>query len=546
MFVMGASGIFGLWNWQRNSYSKDILKLEVLGPTEIILGQEIEYAIKYKNNGNFRLDDPELILDPPAHSLADGKALERKTLGKSELGEAIYPGEEKTVSLKLRLLGKEGEKGTLEVSLSYRPKDLKARYESSTTFTTIIKQVPLTLEFDMPTKNESGEDFVTRINYFSNVGYPLLGLRIQVEYPPDFEFVSSVPKSLEKTEWEIPVLNQSQGGRIEISGKIQGEVGQAKLFKAKLGVWQGGEFILLKEAEKGVELIKPSLYIRQEINNNPEYLASPGDWLHYEIYFKNIGEDDLNNLFLISKLDGEAFDFSTIKSDLGNYQAGDNSIVFDWRRFPKLQYLPPMEEGKVDFWVKLKDDLGNVNNPTLTNKIFLSQVRQEFTTKISSKLDGMQRGYFQDEVFGNSGPMPPQAGQTTTYTVIWQVKNYYSDVKNVKMMAVLPAQVILTGRMFPEEGASKFSFDSQSREIVWQVGDLKRGEGVFSPSPNITFQVSLTPESYQRGRTAEIVGEAQISGEDGWTENTINTKTSSITTALPDDKSVSREMGIVQ
>jgi len=361
-----------------------------------------------------------------------------------------------------------------------------------------------------------------------------------------FEFIESTPTSLEKNEWEIPVLNKSQGGRIEISGKVSGEVGEAKVFRAKLGVWKEGEFILLKEIEKGSEVIKPSIYLRQEINGNPQYVALPGDWLHYEIYFKNIGDDDLNNLFMVNKLEGDAFDFQTIKSDLGSCQPGDDSVVFDWKRVSKLQYLAPMEEGKVDFWIKLKDDLGMAKNPILRNKVFVSQVKEEFVTKISSKLEMVQKGYFQDEVFGNTGPLPPKVGEKTTYTIMWQVKNYYSDVKDVKVKAILPQGIELTGTIFPEEEVSKFAFDPQSREIVWSIGDLKMGQGISDLGPNISFQIAFTPQESQRGQTPEIIGEAKITGEDSWTDRILEATSKAINTTLPDDKTITEDLGKVQ
>ena len=45
-------GIIGFYYYQRNVYSKEVLKLEILGPEETELLQEIEYVVKYKNNGN--------------------------------------------------------------------------------------------------------------------------------------------------------------------------------------------------------------------------------------------------------------------------------------------------------------------------------------------------------------------------------------------------------------------------------------------------------------------------------------------------------------
>jgi len=535
-------GIAGYYYYQKNIYSKEVLKLEILGPAETEFLEEFDYIVKYKNNGDVRLEEPRLIFEYPQNSLVE----EGKSQREEMTLEDIYPGQEETIHFKARLLGKEGDTFLAKAWLSYRPRNLKARYESATTLTTVINKVPLTFDFDLTSKIESGKDFNFKINYFSNTDYFLSDLRIQIDYPSGFEFISANPKSIEKNEWEIPILNKSEGGRIEVSGKLSGEVGEAKLFGARLGIWKEDNFILLKEIKKGVEIVEPSLYLRQEINGNPQYVALPGDWLHYEIYFKNIGNDALNDLYMICQLEGEAFDFQTIKSDSGSSQSGDNSIIFDWRMVSKLQYLFPMDEGKVDFWIKLKEELGDVKNPTLKNKIFISQVKQEFVTKIGSKLEIVQQGYFYDEVFGNTGPLPPTVGQTTTYTIIWRVKNYYSDVKDVKARALLPKNILLTGKIFPEEETSKFAYDSQSREIVWSVGDLEKGKGISEPGASIAFQISFIPDSSQKGQTPDLISEAKIEAEDAWTETTISATSSALNTTLPSDPMINEGLGMVK
>ena len=345
-------GLVGFWSWQKNSYSKETLKLEILAPGEAALGQEIEYTVRYKNNGNIRLEDPRLTFEFPAYSLVG----EGESLRKEITLESIYPGQEQTFSFKTRLLGKEGEMKKAQAWLNYQPKNLKARYESETSHSARINSVPLTLEFDLSSKIDAGKEINFQLNYFSNVDYPLANLGIKVEYPSDFEFQSSKPKSLEKTDWNIGLLNKAEGGRIQIAGNLTGKVGEQKQFKAQLGTWIDGEFVVLKETVRAVQIVTPSLYISQQINNSSQYVARAGDTLHYEIFFKNIGSDAFSNLFLVVKLEGDLFDFQTTKAPSGDFESGDNSLVFDWRKIPKLQFLDAQEEGKIEFWVDLKDD----------------------------------------------------------------------------------------------------------------------------------------------------------------------------------------------
>jgi len=534
-------GLAGFYYYQKNIYSKEKLRLEILGPDEADLLQEIEYVVKFKNNGDTSLEQPELIFEYPEYAvpITDKTLLIKKD--SEALGGVIYPGEEKSFSFKARLLGKEGEAKGAKASLSYNPKNIKARYKSETTFTTVIKKVPLTFDFDLPTKADMGRDLRFRLNYFSNVDYPIPDLKVTVNYPSGFEFIESTPKAIENTEWDVGLLNKASGGRIEIAGRLKGETGEEKIFQAKIGTWQNGEFILLKEISKGVTIDNPSIYVSQQINGSPKYVANPGDLLHYQIFFKNVGYAQLTNLSLIAKLEGEAFDFSTLQSPQGEFRQGDNSIVFNWDKNPSLQFLSPDQQGEVDFWVKLKNEWpisdASGKNPSIKNTLYLSQSKEEFVNKVNSRMAISQKGYFNDEIFGNTGSLPPEVGgEPTTYTIIWQVKNYYNNVNNVKVKAILPASCALTGLIFPEEQSSKFSFDSQSREIVWSVGDLKASQGIFgTASPNISFQIKFTPIISQIGQMPEIIKEAKIIGEDQWTGETIEGTAPGITTALPDD-----------
>jgi len=536
----------GYWIWQKNSFSKEVVKLEILGPESIGVGEKFEYLVKFKNNGNLRLEDPRLIFEYPEQAILPEGTSRRVEIGVEELGEAIYPGEERTFSFEARLLGKIDEAVEARATLSFRPKNLKAYYESFTTLTTIIKSVPLTFDFDFPPKAESGKKIILNVNYFSNIDYPLSNVVIKMEYPVDFEILRASPESLEMEEWEIPVLNKGQGGRIEIEGKLEGKIGETKFFKGRIGVFKDGRFLILKEINKGIEIVRPLVYIRQEINGNPQYVALPGEWLHYEVFLKNIGQEPLTEVFMVCQLEGEAFDYETLKSDSGYVRPGSNIVVFDWKDIPELQYIDITEEAKLDFWVKLKEDLKGIENPALKNIILVKGIKEEFLTKVSSKIELVQRGFYYDEVFGNSGPLPPEVGKTTTYTIVWEIKNYYSTIKEAKVKAVLPENVELTGRIFPEKETSKFSFDPESREVVWSIGEVERGVGVEKPSLSLAFQVAFMPDKSQKGKTPLLIGEAEISGEDVWTEKIISATSSPLDTRLATDPQVSEELGIVQ
>jgi len=487
----------GIWTIKRNLFSKEVLKFEILGQSKVAVGEETEIVVKFKNNGNFRLEEPELVIEFPEGTRGENEEvlITRKVVKKEDLGGMIYPGEEKSFSFKLKFFGREGESKEINAFLTYHPKNLRSFFKNEAKFTFQLK-VPLAFEIDIPSQIESEKEFRFNLRYSSYLSSPLSNLKIQADWPSGFEFIDSQPKSIEQKEWLIPALNKFEGKKIEVVGKMHGEFQESKIFRARIGLISEGKFIVLKEAFKAAEIAKPSIFVRQEINGNPEYSPLPGEWLHYEIFFKNTSDSSLENLLLLSTLSGDIFDFSTFKSDTGSLQDNQKTVVFDWQKNSSLKLLQPLEEGRVDFWIKLKESSSDIQNPVLKNTVVIGQTRQEFTTKLSSTLEFSQKGYFNDKIFENSGPLPPKVGESTTFTIVWKIKTTFSPLKDIKIKANLQKNINFTGKISPEEEVSKFSFDSDFREILWTVGDLNEQE-----SKTLSFQISLLPERKDAGTT---------------------------------------------
>ena len=528
------AGFAGFWFYRESMFSKEILRLDILGPDKAKVGDEIEYTVKYKNNGNFILQNPELIFYLPDNSLTeDGKTIINQNL------KDIYPGDEELVTIKARLLGKEGDLKTAKAALSYMPQNLTVRYESDTTFTTKIDVVPITLDFDLPTKVEKGKDLQYSINYFSNIDYPLENLSIKIDPTSGFDFESSDPVSLDSTEWKLPTLNKAQGGRISITGKVSADTDKNLTFSASLGMWQNGNFIVIKQATTSAQIIQPLLFISQQVNGSDSYIASPGETLHYQIFFRNIGSTAFDNLSLEAKLDSPALDMSTIQANGGQVQSNDNMIIWDPSQVPQLKHLNSQFQGEVDFSVKVKDNWTpsgfDASNEVIADEVDISQITQKFSIKVNSGLVISQSGYYNGSDIPNSGPTPPEIGKTTTYTMTWDIKNYFSDAKNVKVKAKLPQGITLTGKIMPEDQSSNFSFDSASREIVWSAGDILAGTGVTGDPVSLSFQISLVPSASQKGLVVQLIGPVEISGENQFTNTIITAQDSAIDTSLPND-----------
>lgn len=476
--------------FRKNSYSKDLVRLEILAPSEARAGEEVNYIVKYKNNGSSRLEDVNLIFEYPKHSIPVG--FDSRRINK-EIKD-IYPGEEDSIEFKARLFGRKGDGIESKVLLTYRPKEIKAFYESESSSITRISEAPLSLNFDLPSKMVPGKKIDIVLNYYSDLEWALSGLGIKLKYPSGF--VSSG-----KEEWEIPVLNKAEGGRIETEGRVDGEPGDRISIGAELGVWIDDQFIVIQEEDDLVKLIEPEIVINQRVN---DFSPSAGEQLHYQVFFRNVGDSSFKDLTLVSKLSGP---FESLEASRG--EIGGDSIVWDSRHSSRLTELRPGQEGMVEFRVNPKENLGR--NPVLENKISIMDMEESFETKLSSKLSLDQNVYYEDDVFGNTGPIPPEVGERTTYTVSWVAKSENNDLENTKVKAVLPEGVTLTGEIMPEKRKDNFTFDSKSREIVWSPGTLPANE-----SKGLSFQIELEPESSQSQFL--LVENATLVGDDVWTD----------------------------
>ncbi len=517
------------YTFNQGTFSKEAVRLEIIAANEVDCGQESEYIIKFKNNGNANLENIRLNIEFPESSIVsdyDGVMIIKDS---DEIG-IVYPGQEKIYRIKARMFGSESDTININTDLTYSPKGLSARYSSKTQLPVRIKEVPINLEFDSPSRVETGKDIELSLNYFSNIEYPLSDLMIEIMYPEGFKFRSSSPRALDKNNWRIESLNDKNGGKININGTLYGQAGDTKVFEAKLGFYMNGRFIELVKTEFSITMKESAIEINQTINGDSRYTANLGETLNYNIEFTNTGSHTLKDLFLAVKLRGDIYDYDTISAVGVEVKEGDKNIIWEADDSSDLKVLASGETGRVSFSIKTKERYNeNEFNPVLINKIIISEIQHEFETKLNSNIRLKQILMHEDEVFQSKGPVPLEVGKQSILTVIWSISNYFNDLENVKIKAELPENVSVTGEIGPKESADNFTFDSESRELLWSIGNLPKGIGTGSKIKVLQLQISITPDSSDRGNHADIIKNIKIFGEDMWTQESIEYRYNNLT-----------------
>ncbi len=518
LILIVLTGSVAFLYYRRNFLAGDVLRFEIDTPESVEAGERIQYRVRYRNNGDTRLEDVELTFEYPENAIPlDSDDEEIKKRGESrrvvDINE-LNPGEEGIVIFEARLLGRERDSLESFASIRYRPKNLSAEFEEERTHVTYIKEVPLSLSFDFPSSLESGKESTFRLDYSSEMDYAITDLEIRFQYPPGFKFVRSTPETrAEKNDrWPIPVLNKGDGGFVEVDGTLEGDVGDAKRFEAVLGVWKDDRFIPMKDVSKGTIIAETTLFIDVLVNDEIDYVASPGEMLHYKIIFKNLGEETVRDLFLMVDLEKNSFDLNEIEALEG--RKSTSSIIWSYTFKPELRSLAKDEEETVEFWAKVKED-GLSFNPNARINVTLESKEKRFSNRVNTKFS-----FDQEVLFGNT-PFEleePSLTKPLSYAVKWDIKNHFSDAQDIIVKTTLPENVSFAEEKEVENGS--FSFDPYKREVIFILEDLSAGS-----SEEIFFKLELElPEEIEEDEKFKLISEALMEGEDKRTEETIRAR----------------------
>ena len=623
------------------------VKIEIVGPERVRAGEWATYTVKCKNIGNVILENPELAFQHPEASLPEKEFIEVK-----KLSDFLYPKEERTLEFKTHPFGKEGDKQEIKTWLNYSKKGKKMVFREVVTFLITISEIPIDLVLDVapkiPIYPKTESEFNFRIKYTSLLDSSISNLKVKIIFPPNFKFKESSREGGKEGEWEIPSLTKGEVGEIEFLGTFPAreELGKEVAFKAQLFIVLPEREVFLKEVSARSFTFEPEFFISQKVNGKDNYIAWPGERLHYRISFKNIKGEPQRNRTLTATLDGKLFDLFSIEAPLGEFTPGNNSILWSEEKVSALRYLTPGDEGEVEFWVKLKSDYRPENiseaNAIIKNRVFLAGFEKEYRYKVNSIVKIFQEGYYSDKYgfFQNTGPHPPKVNETTSYTIVWRVENYYNWIGNAKVKVTFPPQVKvinIKGNLKVEKEISPpgegekylypgiptdFRFEkplqegmtseevrylqiilkeevpyawpknvettnyfgritlevlkafqlkykdeilvpqklekptgyvdeltrlklnellvksvipSGKGEIIWDIGKIEPGTGIFNPPLTVAFQIVFTPVLTQRGKVGTLIHTVTLTGTDLWTETPIQVTDEPITTLLPDD-----------
>ncbi|MFH1611936.1 MAG: hypothetical protein ABH887_01585 [bacterium] len=550
--------IAGLLIWRGlTSFDKSKIAITITGAEKASSGEEIIYKIEYKNNTRLDLSNVRLVFYYPENSIPSNGG---KTIQSFDLPN-LRAGQEESIKLSTKIFGVINDKQEAKLELSYQPGTISSQFVSKTNFTTEISSIPLTLSFDLPEKIVSGQFFEFSLDYLNQANTSFDNMQIQIDYPSGFILESSIPEPIkEDNVWSVGYLMGQQQGKIILSGSIDGRTGDVRNFKATIGELEEDKFVTYTEINQALEISSSPLFLSQTVNGGIDSVVQAGQRLDYVINYKNTADVGIRNVFITVKLQGEALNMPSIQLDKGSFNGATNEITWKPSNLPDLSYLAPNQEGQASFSIKVKDNLP-VNDLTDKNFVIVSEAvidapqkptslqdieiigTSKIETKIISQLLLKSMGYYYDNIFANSGPVPPHVGQTTTYTIKWQLVNVGNDLKNVEVSATLPPHIEWQNKTSPS--GENIVYNADSGKLIWRIDSLPASTGVLLPAKQVSFQIAIIPGVAHVGSLMELIGQSIVRGQDDFVNLELADAQEAIDTDLPDDSQISHSEGVI-
>ena len=535
-----------------NTVSADKIEIDIQGPTTIAGGDTVPLLITITNKNSVQIENAAIEIDFPNSTRSATDALAAYPRYTERLG-TLASGETVTRSVKVRLFGGEGEILSLPVSFSYGTSASNATFVKKSSYELTVSSTPLSVSIDMPIEITSGTSFTIALTARSNASVPIENVVLSGAFPFGFSVISSsIP--IHGSSFLLGTLSPGASKTIMLTGTLLAQGSGQPVFHFTIGTAKTANdsalsvSYLTQDAE--IKIIAPSITTTLSLNGDTSgtSVIAPGGHQSATISYTNTLPTSVSNVVVAISISGSAIDYNSIQTTRGFYRSSDHSVVFSQDSDPSLAMLAPGASGIGVFTFSTLAPSSTISSPTITFTISTSgtnvgqngtgdaNTSTTKTVKVAATATLSSSALHTSGPFSNSGPIPPQANQATTYTITWGVQNTWSALAGGTVTATLPSYVSYTGKT-----SGNFIYDPGSRTVTWNVGDIaQRAKAQGS------FQISFTPSTSQKGGAPTLVGPATFSGHDRFSSAQISAKANPATTETTGDPGYVSANAIVQ
>jgi hypothetical protein len=551
------SVLFGLFMFfgESNTVSADNIDITILGNAFASGGEELPLQVQVTNRNNVALEATDLLIEyQKGASLGEEVFRNRIGIGDISAGEIIKE------LVNVTLFGQQGTTRDINITLEYRVPGSNAIFVKNKIYTVNISSAPVNLIVEGPENIGSNQNISFSIKSGLNTADAVKDMIVVAEYPRGFDFKSAEPEpTFGDNVWVLGDITPGTEKEIKVNGVLVAQSGEQRAFNVYIGQQKD-----VNEREMGIQfnsqsyvvnIQKPLLDTRILVNDNPnpEVTISASSNVVAEIEWENKTGKKLNDVEIVAEVVGPIVNYSSIRSN-GFYESATNKIIWNRQNLANFSEVRPGQKGVLSISFSTlpptsgKEAYINLSikarNPDNLNEFLDVKNFDRKVLKIATRLQLAGSTFYYNGAFSNTGPLPPTPGQPTTYTVSWSLTNSLNDVSGAEVRGKLPIYVDYVGTFSPS--GENVTYNASTKEVVWNIGTVRKGTGEGSAPKELQFQVRLNPSSTQSGKVVNLVENITFKGLDVSTNSQITGNGSVITTSLNKDLNYNFENDKVQ
>ncbi|MFA5998330.1 MAG: hypothetical protein WC814_03030 [Candidatus Paceibacterota bacterium] len=550
---VGTAGYF--FYFGGNTVSVDKVLIDVQGPTTIAGGDTVPLSLTITNTNPAAIDNATVEVTFPSGTRSADNLLQTYPRYTENLG-TIASGATITRSIKAVVFGGAGQTLDLPISLSYGTTGSNAVFVKKSSFALAISSTPLSVSVDTLSETVSGKPLTLVLTVRSNATVALEHVVLAGTLPFGFSVVSS-SLPMNNSSFYLGTIAPGASKQITLVGTLLGQDKEQRVFHFTVGTantpTEQTPAVAYMTQDATVTIAAPFINTTLALNGDTSANAviTPGSRQSVTLSYANTLATNVANATIAIALSGSAIDYNSIQTTNGFYRSADRTIVFSRDTDSSLAVLAPGASGIGAFTFSTLPAGTLSSSPTVSftisvsgTRIGQSNVPEEVsasatkTARVVTVVALSATSLHTAGALPNSGPVPPRANQATTYTVVLNVQNRGSAVAGGIATTILPSYVSYTDRT---SGTGTFSYNSASRTVSWNTGDLAQGG-----SAQGSFQVSLTPSISQKGTAPALTGPVSFSGFDRFAGVQVTAEAEPATTETKGDPGYVSAFGVVQ
>lgn len=550
LLVLLVAAIAGtIWYRVRQTVQSSQIQITLQAPSEFTAGEAITYTTTITNGSHIDWQNVEVVLELPQGFRYQGATKELVRQGKQYVAAigTLSAGHTQTLEVNGQLLGEFNQSLAAQAEIVFTPVNFPSgRFNKVALASTVISNVPVDVSIDGTDEAQSGERIVATIHVRNNSAHALGGMYVRLKPAPGIQLAAddlqfSPGFSVLDAAWDIGQLDPLTQAERQVVMYVDGAASERRTLDVEVGLKDGDEEFVQRTQTHLVTITASALSIEQVYNDsNSTVTVDPQQQVQGSISFRNIGTTGLKNAVIKVKFEGVGIDVSTLKLPAGAYDPVSRTITWTAASVPSLATLQPRQEGSVNYEFQiLPADKFPLTGDNTKNHVLVATATIDSPDIVT--LTGQQRNLVSDRAvlsvattmqletmalyddgrlgLKSEGPLPPRAGEQTSYTVRFRLGSSLNDLGSVRLVAIIPEGVRYTGKTYKTTG--EVTFDDRSGELIWTIPQIAGLTGRAKPAEELHIQVAITPGENQRGREVAFLNKLTAEGTDLFTEKSI-------------------------